>query len=197
MMPLFSNPIITMTQFVLLILFVFFILFLLFHLNEPKKNIVTQLHDSPNESCSCEGFAETDLAKFNELNEAIGNLEAIVDDISQNRLPIQFKVGYVLQQNTPIPTMIKSDVTPSSMTCSYTESIFGEWKTKNTFDSALSNLNQTPKVEIDGSFPGNVLLNFIFPYPRRGKEGPPGPMGSHGPMGSQGSTGEKGPTGYW
>lgn len=60
-----------------------------------------------------------------------------------------------------------------------------------------TNPNEPPTVNVGGSFPANITLNFSFPPPKIGETGPQGITGKQGPTGKTGLTGIQGIQGYY
>lgn len=131
---------------------------------------------------------------WDSINSNVSEIEKIVADIS-NSLPLQFKLGPVLQRIMAIPN-VNQNIVPSSANCSLVNSYYNFLINDTTAD-INKNTNQNPIVTMDGSVPSNILLNFTFPPPVAGEMGPVGPTGAMGPDGPMGPAGPMGVQGYW
>lgn len=130
---------------------------------------------------------------WDNINSNVSEIEKIVADIS-NSLPLQIKLGPVLQRIMAIPN-VNQNIVPSSANCSLVNSFYN--LINDTTADINKNTNQNPIVSVDGSVPSNILLNFTFPPPVAGEMGPIGPTGATGPDGPMGPPGPIGVQGYW
>lgn len=58
--------------------------------------------------------------------------------------------------------------------------------------STTESVKDEPKMEVGGSFPSNILLNFSFPLPPPGMQGEKGERGEKGQSGTKGEKGKRG-----